>query len=86
MAEITPPNPSDSWITAIGRPEFQFYDWAQAITEAVNNLAPLTGIGTPEGSVVSGPGRWYVDTGAAAGSGVYFKETGVGDTGWVLRS
>ena len=62
------------------------YLWMDSITTAVNNLQPLTGTGTPESSIVASVGRWYVDTSAGAGTGIYFKETGDGDTGWILRS
>jgi hypothetical protein len=77
---------SDSKMIVNGLPELDFYIWMEAITTAVNNLQPLTGTGTPESSIVASAGRWYVDTSAGVGSGIYFKETGDGDTGWVLRS
>jgi hypothetical protein len=64
----------------------RFRAWVQQVTNEVNKLEPLTGTGTPEGSEVASPGRWYVDTAAAVGAGIYFKETGNGDTGWILRS
>lgn len=64
----------------------QFYTWMEAITEAVNNTPPLSGSGSPEGVETASVGRWYVDTSAAAGTGIYYKETGDGDTGWVARS
>lgn len=86
MADLTPLNPSDTWVGSDGRPTFEFYNWMQLITDAVNALPPLTGTGSPETVVVSAPGRWYVDTAAAVGAGIYYKETGDGNTGWVLRS
>jgi len=61
----------------------QFYSWMEQITEAVK--PPLTGSGSPEGVIVSTVGRWYVDT-DSAGTGIYLKESGEGDTGWVARS
>ncbi|MCK5602020.1 hypothetical protein KAR91_09130 [Candidatus Pacearchaeota archaeon] len=64
----------------------RFRAWVQSATSEINSLPPLTGTGTPESNVEASPGRWYVDTGAAAGTGIYFKETGTGDTGWILRS
>lgn len=73
-------------ITPNGVANEQFNTWLADITEAVNNLQPLTGTGTPEGNEVASVGRWYVDTAAAVGTGIYFKETGDGDTGWILRS
>lgn len=62
------------------------HTWMELITSAVNNIPPFTGSGTPEGTVEASVGRWYVDTAAAAGTGIYFKETGDGATGWILRS
>lgn len=86
MGNITVPDRGYPHIKEGGKPEYVFADWMESITRAVNNLAPLTGSGTPETFISAEPGRWYVDTTAAAGSGVYFKESGTGNTGWVLRS
>ena len=63
-----------------------FQIWMDQITTAVNNVPPLTGSGTPEGAVTASAGRWYVDTSAGSGTGIYYKESGDEDTGWVLRS
>jgi|TARA_R110000868_G_scaffold409032_1_gene693713 hypothetical protein len=83
MNEILPPV-IDDIIVENGTPTVAFYIWIQQITAAIQ--APLTGSGTPESNVIATVGRWYVDTGAAAGTGIYFKQTGEGNTGWVLRS
>lgn len=69
-----------------GSANTELHIWMESITERVNNLEPLTGTGTPEGSITASVGRWYVDTAAAAGTGIYFKETGDEDTGWIPRS
>ena len=43
------------------------------------------GVGTPEG-VVTGPvGSLYMDSTGGAGTTLYVKETGVGNTGWVAK-
>ena len=86
MPKITAPERGFRYIKEDGRPEFAFADWVDFITQAVNNLPPLSGSGTPEANVSASVGRWYVDTALAAGSGVYYKESGEGNTGWVLRS
>jgi len=83
MNEILPPV-IDDIIVENGVPTVAFYIWIQQITEAVK--APLTGSGTPESNIVATIGRWYVDTNASAGTGIYFKQTGEGNTGWILRS
>lgn len=69
-----------------GQMSDRFRVWIQQVTRDVNNIPPLTGTGTPESNEIASPGRWYVDTGAVAGTGIYFKETGTGDTGWIARS
>tara|TARA_R110000803_G_scaffold209398_1_gene278946 strand:+ start:276 stop:527 length:252 start_codon:yes stop_codon:yes gene_type:complete len=83
MNEILPPVLSDI-IVENGTPTVPFYLWIQQVTEAVK--APLTGSGTPESNIIATVGRWYVDTSASAGTGIYFKQSGEGNTGWVLRS
>lgn len=83
MAEnIQAPLLSDK-ITNDGFASIQFYTWMDQITEAVK--PPLVGSGSPEGVVVATIGRWYVDT-DSVGTGIYLKNTGEGDTGWVARS
>ena len=61
----------------------EMHNWMAIITDAVNDGPPLTGTGTPEAVVVASVGRWFVDT---AANDVYFKETGDGDTGWILTT
>jgi hypothetical protein len=81
---ISPPDQFP--ITADGKMEAEFARWVTDVTRLLNNLEPLTGSGSPEGVQVASAGRWYVDTAAAAGGGIYFKEAGDGDTGWEQRS
>lgn len=64
----------------------EFQNWMAQVTDQLNATPPLTGTGTPEGNEIASVGRWYVDTSAAVDTGIYFKETGDGDTGWVKRS
>lgn len=66
-----------------GFANIQFYTWMDQITEAVK--PPLVGSGSLEGVVIATVGRWYVDT-DSSGTGIYLKNTGEGDTGWVARS
>jgi hypothetical protein len=61
----------------------QFSAWMDQVTEAVK--PPLVGSGSPESVVIATIGRWYVDT-DSAGTGVYLKNTGEGNTGWIARS
>jgi hypothetical protein len=74
-----------NFITKDGFMTEEFFAWVVGVSAAVNNLEPLTGSGSPEASIAASPGRWYVDTSAGAGTGVYFKESGDGDIGWELR-
>lgn len=44
-----------------------------------------SGSGSPEGSVTASPGALYTNTGGGAGTTLYVKETGSGNTGWVAK-
>lgn len=84
--DIIVPTIGELLIDKDGGSTILFHTWMELVTSAINSSPPLNGTGTPEGSVTASAGRWYVDTSAAAGTGIYFKETGDADTGWVLRS
>jgi hypothetical protein len=43
------------------------------------------GAGSPEGVVTAVPGKLYTDTGGGAGTTLYVKESGTGNTGWVAK-
>ena len=45
----------------------------------------LFGTGTPEGSVTATPGALYTRSDGGAGTTLYVKETGTGNTGWVAK-
>jgi hypothetical protein len=81
--QILPPLASDR-ITNDGVPTEQFFLFLVQVAEAVK--PPITGSGTPQSNVIATVGRFYVDIAASAGTGIYFKQTGEGNTGWVLRS
>lgn len=68
-----------------GTPTVEFLTWLDQVTNAVNNIPPLKGSGSPEGVVTASVGRWYVDT-DSTGTGIYLKESGDGNTGWLARS
>ena len=61
----------------------ELFTWMNEITDAINNKDILFGTGTPESAVTASVGRLYVDT---ATKDLYCKETGDGDTGWVLTT
>lgn len=44
-----------------------------------------TGAGSPENVVTAPPGSMYTDTGGGAGTTLYIKESGSGDTGWIAK-
>lgn len=53
----------------------------------INFSGPIwrTGSGTPEGSVTAVVGSMYTDTSGGAGTTLYVKESGTGNTGWVAK-
>jgi hypothetical protein len=56
----------------------------EELTREVNLNTPLEGVGTPEGVLKANPRQRYMDTTAAAGSVLYIKQSGTGNTGWKL--
>jgi len=48
------------------------------------NRQILIGTGSPEGVVAANPTQLYMDDAGASGSILYIKQTGTGNTGWVL--
>jgi hypothetical protein len=56
------------------------------VTETVlNGSRVLSGTGTPEAAVTAPVGSMYLRKDGAAGTTLYIKETGVGNTGWVAK-
>lgn len=51
----------------------------------VNAALPLTGAGSPNGVVTAAVGRLYLRTDGGAGSTLWVKESGSGNTGWVAK-
>jgi hypothetical protein len=45
----------------------------------------LTGAGSPEGAVIASVGQLYTRTDGGAGTTLYVKESGVGNTGWIAK-
>lgn len=86
MADIIQSPAPFQLVDAKGLATIEFLTWLDQITRAINDVPPLTGSGSPEAVVAASVGRWYVDTDSVSGTGIYFKESGDGDTGWVVRS
>jgi hypothetical protein len=49
------------------------------------NVLWRTGAGTPEGAVTAPVGSMYTDTTGGAGTTLYVKESGTGNTGWAAK-
>lgn len=54
------------------------------LTRQVNLSTVLTGSGSPEGVVTANVTQQYMDTAGGAGTILYIKQTGNGNTGWIL--
>jgi hypothetical protein len=52
---------------------------------ATGRSLPLTGEGSPEGEVSAAVGTLYLRSDGGAGTTLYVKETGAGDTGWAAK-
>jgi hypothetical protein len=58
---------------------------AQLNFEQLAACATLTGSGTPENVVKAPVGTLYTNRTGGAGSTLYVKESGTGNTGWVAK-
>jgi len=86
LPDIEVPQHGFVLIQPTGEAELDLQEWMENITNAVNNLQPLTGSGSPESVVTARRGRWYVDVSAPVNEGIYLKEAGDLKVGWVKRS
>lgn len=53
--------------------------------DATNEVKILVGTATPEGAVTGGVGSLFLRTDGGAGTVLYVKESGTGNTGWVAK-
>ena len=85
MAEtIIEPERFNSLVDEGGKPTQRSAEYMEAVTRQANFSMVLTGSGTPEASVDASPTRLYMDTAGGSGTILYIKQTGNGNTGWVL--
>ena len=52
---------------------------------ALNGIGIVTGTSTPEGAVTAPVGSLFLRTDGGAGTTLYVKESGAGNTGWVAK-
>jgi hypothetical protein len=55
-----------------------------ALSATVTQYAVKSGSGSPEGVLTAEPTVMYMDTAGGAGTILYIKQTGSGNTGWIL--
>jgi hypothetical protein len=67
-----------------GTPTLRGALWIEEITRETNLNTPIQGTGSPEGVITAEVGQRYMDTAGASESVLYIKQTGVGNTGWIL--
>jgi len=56
----------------------------EELATEINLNTPVQGSGSPEGVITAEIGQRYMDTAGTAGSVLYIKQSGSGDTGWIL--
>lgn len=72
----------------LGRLTVKLYDLFRAFAAAINDhedRSVLTGNGSPEGVVTASVGRLYTRKDGGAGTVLYVKESGTGNTGWIAK-
>lgn len=53
--------------------------------DGADSVVITKGAGSPQGVVTARPGSLYMNTSGGAGTTLYVKESGTGDTGWVAK-
>jgi len=81
---IIAPDRFESMSEGAGEPTQRQAEWMEAITRQMNLSTILRGTGTPEGGVSANPTQLYMDDTGSAGNILYIKQTGTGNTGWIL--
>jgi hypothetical protein len=59
--------------------------FAEQLRAGVSQADVLNGIGSPEGVVTAPVGTLYTRSDGGAGTTLYVKESGTGNTGWVAK-
>lgn len=67
-----------------GRPSLRAAEFMREAVRVINLNTPIQGSGSPEGVITADPTQRYMDTAGASGSVLYIKQSGTGNTGWVL--
>jgi hypothetical protein len=63
-----------------------FRDGADFGNDLTDAPSLISGTGSPEGAVTANTGSLYLRMDGGAGTTIYVKETGTGNTGWVAYS
>ncbi|MEE8207875.1 MAG: hypothetical protein V3T88_02825 [Nitrosomonadaceae bacterium] len=71
-------------VTNEGMTTLRGSEFFRELVRAVNLNTPLTGTGSPEGVLTAEPTQRYMDTAGASEAVLYIKQTGTGNTGWIL--
>ena len=56
----------------------------EEITRQINLNTPIEGTGSPESVITASIGQRYLDTAGASENVLYIKQSGTGNTGWIL--
>jgi hypothetical protein len=78
--------PGTSDVQDLGRPDQRWEDvYCVRLRPGTNDIIWTSGVGTPEGVVIAPRGSLYTDRDGGAGTVLYVKESGTGNTGWVAK-
>lgn len=84
MSNITAFETWELFVEQNGVPTQRAIEFLEEITRHVNLNTVLSGTGSPEGVIEAEPTQLYMDDSGSAGSILYVKKTGTGNTGWVV--
>jgi hypothetical protein len=73
-----------TWLDEEGKPTQRTAQYIEDITRLINLNTPIVGTGSPEGVVTADPTQRYMDATGTTEAVIYIKQTGTGNTGWIL--
>jgi len=73
-----------AWLDADNRPTQRTAEYIETMTRKDNLNTTILGTGSTECVVEAEPTQRYMDDIGTAGNIMYIKQSGVGDTGWVV--
>jgi hypothetical protein len=82
---VTIISPRSGWTISNEAQTTTIIGYGTTLNHRKGSTETIVGDGTPEGAVTANPGSLFQRRDGGAGTGLYVKESGTGNTGWVAK-